>query len=749
MALLLTIPTISALPIHSTPIISSSAQINSTFSFVFNLTTSSDCTEVVLSNASTLTTDSRGIAFININISGITPIPSYLCEFRNGSLRMTHLDSDQIFREVYVDGTLKTRGTVSINTTSNPYTATVNGTMAILDTFTLTQMTLGSILFASTGGRVAQNNTFLNWDNANGILRLPWLNATNNVTVNGSSVCLSNGVNCQIVIASVLAADNNYLYNDSTQIHVNETPLNRTTLELINTVATNKLNTTNYAPNTTTGNGSYVTTNVNGREIKITIAESILNQTIQDLSDLDTTGGGWAVNTSSCMLNDSAGRIVNNLTCIDGRAAAQDTYNSTEQMQDAVGSALTDTGTVDLVYDDAANTISANSLGNTSEQMQDVTGAGFVNSLTYDDGGNSFDVADDSINGTELTDTIVLDALLNFLGGFDFAVNSSNLYVNVTAKSVGINSTSASNTLVVNGSARIVNLTSCSKISTDSLGQLFCATDIDTTGGGHALNTTTMINDSDNKITVLPENLQDEIGNIIKNGSGINAAYDDTGDRIVIATTGDNTANQSFNDTQYIPWANSTTQVFLKTGFFNVMNLTNVQVNFSNFSVSGEASFNGNVSFKQSFEKYYPGLVMALSSGSTSTPTHTNSVKTIPTATAVSANFSIHLDISKTIAGSSVTIRNVTWSFTLPAGVRIVTKRLYVLDISVAQITNIYNNGTPDNQTSVNHSAGGLPYVIDSNRANPALMLDLEISGPGGIGQSVDLRGVKVVYDTD
>jgi len=57
----------------------------------------------------------------------------------------------------------------------------------------------------------------------------------------------------------------------------------------------------------------------------------------------------------------------------------------------------------------------------------------------------------DSINGTELADTLTLDANMNIIGGFNFSVNTSDLFVDVSTGRVGIGTTSPSEKLNVSG----------------------------------------------------------------------------------------------------------------------------------------------------------------------------------------------------------------------------------------------------------------------------------------------------------
>lgn len=65
----------------------------------------------------------------------------------------------------------------------------------------------------------------------------------------------------------------------------------------------------------------------------------------------------------------------------------------------------------------------------------------------------SSSVGADSIDGTELSDTITLDTYMNVIGGFDFAINNSNLFVDVSTERVGIGTGSPSGQLSLgNGS---------------------------------------------------------------------------------------------------------------------------------------------------------------------------------------------------------------------------------------------------------------------------------------------------------
>lgn len=94
---------VSALPIYVKPLSSSgSLQPSTSFDYVFNFTNNSDCSGVVLTNSSTITTGKDGVGFIDINITSMTGLPNYLCEYKDGVLRKTHSLSDSLFKDIYV-----------------------------------------------------------------------------------------------------------------------------------------------------------------------------------------------------------------------------------------------------------------------------------------------------------------------------------------------------------------------------------------------------------------------------------------------------------------------------------------------------------------------------------------------------------------------------------------------------------------------------------------------------------------------
>jgi len=96
------VSSVFALPVYVKPLDGSGdLQPSTSFDYVFNFTTNIDCTGVVLSNSSTIVTAKDGVGFVDIDVSGITSVPSYLCEYVDDVYRTNHTLSDQLFRDVY------------------------------------------------------------------------------------------------------------------------------------------------------------------------------------------------------------------------------------------------------------------------------------------------------------------------------------------------------------------------------------------------------------------------------------------------------------------------------------------------------------------------------------------------------------------------------------------------------------------------------------------------------------------------
>ena len=120
--ILLLILSISSLPIHVRPKSGTSLLPNTYFTYTFNFTTDVDCSNVVLNNKTTILTDDDGVGFVSLIIpDGLSSIPLYLCEYRNGNLRNVHNLSDQFFKRIFADS-----GNFTNNISSSWYIGKVN-----------------------------------------------------------------------------------------------------------------------------------------------------------------------------------------------------------------------------------------------------------------------------------------------------------------------------------------------------------------------------------------------------------------------------------------------------------------------------------------------------------------------------------------------------------------------------------------------------------------------------------------------
>ncbi len=96
---------VSALPVYLAPLDGSGhLQPDMVFNYTFNFTTEASCSGVLISNKRVITTDSRGMGFVELNLSGLTERPNYLCKYRNGVLRRVYNFSDVVFGKVWASG---------------------------------------------------------------------------------------------------------------------------------------------------------------------------------------------------------------------------------------------------------------------------------------------------------------------------------------------------------------------------------------------------------------------------------------------------------------------------------------------------------------------------------------------------------------------------------------------------------------------------------------------------------------------
>ena len=125
------------------------------FNYVFNFTTDSACTNVLLSNKTTITTDSEGIGYTVINVSSLAQDPKYLCEYRNGALRKVHSDLPTLLPA--------SKFTLNVsNQTLNNRISTVNATLRqridiINTTFIRSNATLTNKLIAIFASNLTTN----------------------------------------------------------------------------------------------------------------------------------------------------------------------------------------------------------------------------------------------------------------------------------------------------------------------------------------------------------------------------------------------------------------------------------------------------------------------------------------------------------------------------------------------------------------------------------------------------------------
>lgn len=133
-------------PIHIKPKDGSgNLQPSTAFNYTFNFTTASDCSGVLLTNSSTITTGVDGTGFIDINLSTLNTQPNYLCEYRDGSLRAVHIFPESITGRTF------NGGNVSVNN-SNFFVNTNNGYVGIGTTSPQSLLNVGNGSFGIATG---------------------------------------------------------------------------------------------------------------------------------------------------------------------------------------------------------------------------------------------------------------------------------------------------------------------------------------------------------------------------------------------------------------------------------------------------------------------------------------------------------------------------------------------------------------------------------------------------------------------
>lgn len=92
----------SALGVVVRPLTAGGAlQPTATFNYQFNFTTDAACTNIVKSFIGDITLDLAGVGFAELDISGMSPNPSHMCEYKAGSLRIVHNLTDLPIRDLF------------------------------------------------------------------------------------------------------------------------------------------------------------------------------------------------------------------------------------------------------------------------------------------------------------------------------------------------------------------------------------------------------------------------------------------------------------------------------------------------------------------------------------------------------------------------------------------------------------------------------------------------------------------------
>ncbi len=85
--------------VYVAPKVGGDRQANTDFNYTFNFSTSSACTNALLSQNDSVTTDADGIALITLNTTTLSTTPAYLCEYRDGVFQEAHYLNPNLFEE--------------------------------------------------------------------------------------------------------------------------------------------------------------------------------------------------------------------------------------------------------------------------------------------------------------------------------------------------------------------------------------------------------------------------------------------------------------------------------------------------------------------------------------------------------------------------------------------------------------------------------------------------------------------------
>lgn len=105
----------SILPIYIRPLTGGSVQASTAFTYVFNFSTDPGCSNIVYNSGSkSITTDAYGMGFVELDISKLNQSVSYLCEYKDGSLRKVHNISAVVGSEAILGRNLSIAGDTNI-----------------------------------------------------------------------------------------------------------------------------------------------------------------------------------------------------------------------------------------------------------------------------------------------------------------------------------------------------------------------------------------------------------------------------------------------------------------------------------------------------------------------------------------------------------------------------------------------------------------------------------------------------------
>lgn len=103
-------------PIQVMPKISGYIKPNTAFDYTFVFATDENCVDDVYTTSVTINTDRYGVGSTLLDLSTMNEIPSFLCEYRDGSLRKTHPLNERLFMEQITEQDIENYGFIKTDT---------------------------------------------------------------------------------------------------------------------------------------------------------------------------------------------------------------------------------------------------------------------------------------------------------------------------------------------------------------------------------------------------------------------------------------------------------------------------------------------------------------------------------------------------------------------------------------------------------------------------------------------------------